>query len=93
MTHRAQSPWVIAEQNADAIRGRMLVRHVIGERDHMLNFNRQFHEHMTRLGIEHEFIVLPSVGHNPPAVLRALGERNWKFYRAAFGKLHAAPQE
>jgi len=82
--YRAQSPWVLAEQNAAALRGGTLVRHVIGDRDDTFALNRAFHEHLTRLGIPHAYIVLPGVGHNPKAVLDALGEGNWEFYRSVF---------
>jgi enterochelin esterase-like enzyme len=79
---KTQSPWRIAEQNAAALRGGMLVRQVIGDHDETLRFNRDFHDHLTKLEIPHTFTVLPGVGHNPKAVLDALGEENWKFYHA-----------
>lgn len=81
---KAQSPWVLAEQNADALRGNMLIRLVIGEKDEMLSIVRDFSSHLRRLNLAHEFIVVPNVGHNPPALLTALGEANWSFYRKAF---------
>jgi len=34
-----------------------------------------------KLEIPHTFTVLPGVGHNPMAVLKALG---WQFYREVF---------
>jgi len=83
---KAQSPWRIAEQNAAALRTGMLARQVIGDRDETLRFNRDFHDHLVKLGIPHAFTVLPGVGHRPLAVLEALGEANWDFYRTAFGK-------
>ena len=82
---KAQSPWVIAEQNAAAVRDQTRVRQIIGDRDETLAFNRDFHEHLAKLEIPHTFTVLPGVAHNPMAVLNALGEANWEFYRAVFG--------
>ena len=82
---KAQSPWVLAEQNAAAVRGNTRVRQVIGDRDPTLSLNRVFDAHLTRLGIPHGFTVLPAVAHDPRAVLDALGEGNWEFYRAVFG--------
>jgi enterochelin esterase-like enzyme len=82
---RAQSPLALAERFAAEARESTPVRHVVGGRDDTLDLNRGFHEHLTRLGIPHEFEVLPGVGHNPKAVLEALGEGNWRFYRSAFG--------
>ncbi|MCX6916959.1 MAG: hypothetical protein NT167_28635, partial [Verrucomicrobia bacterium] len=42
-------------------------------------------EHLRKLEIPHTFTVLPGVAHNPMAVLSALGEANWGFYRVVFG--------
>jgi dienelactone hydrolase len=82
---KVQSPWRIAEQNAAAVRDHTLVRQVIGDRDETLRFNRVFHEHLTELKIPHSFTVLPGIPHNPMAVLTAMGELNWDFYRQALG--------
>lgn len=84
---RAVSPWRLAEENADAVRNKMPFRMVIGEKDETLDFNRDFSEHMKQLDIPHTFTVLPSLGHQPMALLNALGEDNWKFYQAVFGNL------
>ena len=81
---KAQSPWRLAEQNADAIRGRIHIRLVIGDQDAMIFVTRQFVAHLQELGIPHRFIVLPDVGHHPMAVLKALGSQNWEFYRQVF---------
>jgi hypothetical protein len=88
---RALSPWALAEQHVDALRGATRLRMVIGDRDEMLAINREFHAHLTRLGIPHTFTVLPGVGHSPPAVLEALGKAGWSFYREAFGALDGGP--
>lgn len=80
---RAQSPWVLAEQNAHAVRSRLPLRLVIGELDEMLEVTRRFDAHLTELAIPHSFIVLPGVGHDTGDVLRALGDHGWQFYRDA----------
>jgi enterochelin esterase-like enzyme len=81
---KMQSPWRIAEQNAAALRRGIRVRQVIGDRDETLRFNRAFHEHLTKLEIPHHYRELPGIGHNPKAVLDALGAANWEFYHANF---------
>lgn len=87
---REQSPWRLAQQYRGAEPGPALrLRQVIGVRDATYGFNRAFHEHLARLGIPHAFTALPGVEHNPLAVLDALGEGNWEFYRAVFS---AAPR-
>ncbi len=83
---KGQSPWVLAEQNAAAVRSKTRVRQVIGDRDLTLALNREFDAHLTRLEIPHAFTVLPKVAHDTMAVFDALGEKNWEFYRAVFGK-------
>lgn len=80
---RAQSPWVLAAEYAAKWRAGMPIRLVIGDRDETCAFNRDFHQRLEKLGIPHTFVVLPGVGHQPLAVLTALGKDSWKFYRDA----------
>lgn len=91
--YRAQSPWRIAEQNAAALRTGMLIRQVVGDRDETLRFNRDFHTHLTSLEIPHLYLQLPNIGHNPIAVLEAMPEENWDFYRAVFAAPAATPKQ
>ncbi len=90
---KAQSPWTLAEQSV-AGKARLKIRQVVGDRDQTLAYNRNFDAHLTRLGIAHEFTVLPGIGHTPNPLYDALGEANWKFYREVFGQVergvHAA---
>jgi enterochelin esterase-like enzyme len=88
---RAQSPFTVAEENAVALRGKQLVRQAVGDRDFSATLNRDFSEHLKKLGIEHTFILVPGVGHKPLALLNALGESNWAFYQNAFGGLPMTP--
>ena len=83
---RVQSPLRLAEQNAAALRdGRLRIRMATGERDSTLELNRQLSDQLKQLNIPHTFTVLPGVEHNPKALLAALGEAGWEFYRSAFG--------
>jgi S-formylglutathione hydrolase FrmB len=81
---RAVSPRRHAEENAAILARASRLRLVIGDSDETFQNNRDFHTHLTRLGIPHDWIVLPGVGHDPMAVLDALGARHWAFYREAF---------
>jgi len=81
------SPRTLAAQNTRVIAQTVRVRMVIGSRDETYANNRDFHEHLQRLGIPHEWIVLEGVGHDPMATVNALGDRHWAFYRAAFAGL------
>lgn len=82
--YRAQSPWRLAEQNQAALAANTRIRLAVGTRDAMLAGNRDLDAHLTGLGVPHDFTELPGVGHHPLSVFSALGEANWKFYRAAF---------
>ena len=88
---KAQSPIRIAERHADAIRGAVRVRIVVGTRDATYPLNAAYSEHLTALHIPHTFESVPSVAHDTPALLNELGDNNWAFYRAVFAD--AAPRE
>lgn len=87
--YRAQSPWQIAEQNADKIRAKLLIRQIIGDRDETLRFNREFKQHFDALKIPVTFRQLPRIPHNPNLLLNALAEDNWGFYQQALKPLNA----
>lgn len=78
---RALSPWVLAEESAQAVREGTTLRLAIGDKDAMLPVVREFSAHLTDLRIPHTLSVLADVGHDPVAVLGAMGEANWEFYR------------
>jgi enterochelin esterase-like enzyme len=80
---RAMSPWEIAARQAGVLAKGTLIRQVVGDRDETLPANEEFHRHLLSLGIPHEWVVLPGVGHQPQALLEALGDGNWAFHRAA----------
>ncbi|MBU6221229.1 MAG: prolyl oligopeptidase family serine peptidase [Planctomycetes bacterium] len=86
------SPRFLAEQHADGIKKDSLVRQVCGEKDETFANNRDFHEHLERLGIPHTWTALAGVDHDPLATLTALGDSNWVFYRQAFGEEPGAPE-
>lgn len=85
----AISPWGLAAEHAEAVRGRLPMRVVIGAQDEMVEVNRKFDLRLTQVGIPHTFTVVPGVGHNTMRLLRLLGEGNWEFYRSVFGALGA----
>jgi len=90
---RRVSPRALAEQHAvgglarhaEAIARGSLIRLVCGDEDETFASNRDFHEHLERLGIPHTWTVLTGVDHHPLRTLEALGDSNWAFYRQAFG--------
>ena len=83
---KAQSPLTVAGKNAAAVSGMSLVRVAVGERDFTADLNRTYSEHLKKLKVDHELTVVPGVAHETMPLLKGLGEANWDFYRAAFGK-------
>lgn len=81
---KAQSPWTLAEKNASKLKSGISIRICIGENDFTLPANRKFSSHLTKLGANHALVTPPKVGHDTLALLNALGEANWQFYRGLF---------
>lgn len=84
--YKAQSPLTVAEKNAATVSGKSSVRVAVGARDFTADLNRAYSELLKTLKVEHEFIVVPNVAHDTVPLLKGMGEANWAFYRAAFGK-------
>lgn len=82
---QALSPWALAEQQADALRGRTRLRIAVGDQDAMQGPNQDFAAHLSRLRVPHMFHLVPNVAHQPLRLLPALSDANWEFYRAVLG--------
>lgn len=78
------NPWLLAERNADKVRGRTSVRIAVGSRDPLQSKIAAFHELLDRLKIEHEFTVIEAAPHSPAPVYAGLKDKNWAFYTTAF---------
>jgi len=74
----------IIRRNADAIRGRTLIRMTVGSDDGLLPNNQALHEFLTQLKIEHEYEVIPGVGHDSGRIYRILGDRAYALYLKAW---------
>lgn len=81
---RAVSPWEVAARNAQAVAKDSLVRIGIGDKDGTYSLSVEFHDHLTKLGIPHEWHPLKGVGHEPLRTILSLGEGQWTFMRKAF---------
>jgi enterochelin esterase-like enzyme len=80
---KAISPWTIAGAAATELHDRgTVIRQAVGERDDTRDLNRRFHERLVELGIPHDYVEIPDVDHDAPAVLAALLDRG-DFYRRA----------
>ncbi|MAG68834.1 MAG: esterase [Acidobacteria bacterium] len=83
---RQNTPWTLAEMNADAVRGRTVIRQIIGTADGLLEWNRAFHRLLEQRGVEHDYIEVPDVAHDYDALAAAIGNATFEFYRRAFGE-------
>lgn len=80
---REQSPWRLAEVHPRRIADRLVVRLAIGDRDATYANNARFHQHLEQLGIPHQYRVLPGIAHDPLALIQAMRDDFWRFYRTA----------
>jgi len=84
----SQSPATLAAARLASLeRHPPRIRQVIGTLDSTLQGNRDFHARLTELGIAHEYVEVPGVGHVVPGLMEALGDRFWAYYRDAFQSL------
>ena len=81
---RENTPWTLTERHATQVRGRTLMRQVIGTADGLLGWNEEYHALLTRLGIDHDYVVVPGVDHDYAALDEAVGDATLIFYRRAF---------
>jgi S-formylglutathione hydrolase FrmB len=85
----ANSPWKLAEKNADKVKGRTAIR-IVTRTTGLSGANQKYHEHLDRLGLANEFHMIPDAPHSPNPLYDGLGDRNWPFYRKAFENALAA---
>lgn len=78
--YRAVHPITVAEQQAEALRGKVRVRIAVGAQDNTGPLNRAYSEHLTKLNIAHTFTIVPDAGHETFPLLKGLGQANWAFY-------------
>lgn len=86
----AQTPAALARAHAEAVRGRTVVRQIVGA---LKAPNEAYHGLLGQLGIEHEYRAFPEAGHNHPKLYELLGDDNWAFYRRAFAAVAATEKK
>jgi acetyl esterase/lipase len=59
----SNNPFILAETNLAAIKGRFKIRSVVGTDDFTLEANKAFDARLTALGIPHDFKIVPHVSH------------------------------
>ena len=83
----AEHPTQLVTKNADQIRGKQNIRVGCGGDDSLLPRNRDLHELLTKLNIEHEYEVVDGVAHNAGVYYAKLGPTGLAIYKKAFGSL------
>ena len=76
----ANHPYTLLQQNADALRGRTVIRIAVGDQDDLMVYNTALHERLTQLKIDHEYEVVPGVGHDSSKVYKLLGDHAFAWY-------------
>ena len=77
----AQHPRTWAETRAGQLPTNHRIRIKVGTADSMLANNRELRDHLVALGIDHDYLELPGVGHDALPTLSG-GSNQWQFYQA-----------
>jgi enterochelin esterase-like enzyme len=83
---RAENPSMLLEKNLAAIRGKTAVRIAVGDKDPSLDRSQAAHAGMLRLKLEHDFVIVPGVAHNPEKLYETMGAEGFAFYRKVFAR-------
>jgi endo-1,4-beta-xylanase len=84
---RAEHPLQLVEKNVEKIRGRTTIRVGVGGDDSLLPRNRELHELLEKLKVEHRYEVVAGVGHNARDYYEKLGSKCLEVHRAVFEAL------
>jgi len=77
----------LVTKNADQIRGRQQIRIGCGGDDSLLPRNRDLHELLTQLKIDHQYEVVDGIGHNAGEYYAKLGTKGFELHRKVFEAL------
>lgn len=79
-TYTTRHPWTLVEtMEAGTLDGTVL-RLAIGAQDNSSPNKVRFHEHLVDHGVDHDFFLVPGVGHQTQRLLEGLGDERWTFY-------------
>ena len=82
----AEYPLTLAKQNADKLRGQTRIRIGCGSLDSLLPRNRELHDLLTELHIEHDYEIVEGVAHESPKYYRQLGTKVYEFHAKALAR-------
>jgi enterochelin esterase-like enzyme len=79
-----RSPWKIIERDASAVRGKIKMRIFVGADDGLLEWNRNYHTLLDKLGLEHEWGVVPNSPHDLEILMQNWAGNFFDYYRDVF---------
>jgi endo-1,4-beta-xylanase len=85
----SQHPNRLVEKNLDQIKGKTQIRIGCGTADYLIARNRELHELLEKLSVEHEYVLVPDVGHNSGEYYKQIGKEEFAVHRRAFTKFEA----
>jgi enterochelin esterase-like enzyme len=77
-----EEPQFLAARNAGKLR-QTHIRIGVGDQDYLFPANRELHELLDRLKIEHQYEVVPGLKHSGTAYYKTLGTQGFVFHRKA----------
>lgn len=80
----AQHPRTWATARAGQLPADHRIRIKVGTADSLLANNRELRDHLVSLGVAHDYLELPGVGHDPLPTLSG-GAGQWEFYQDTLG--------
>jgi enterochelin esterase-like enzyme len=80
------SPSVLVGKNADLIRGKTVVRLLIGDKDFLFDLVKGFDKQLTDLKIDHQYAIAKGADHDYKQVISKLDFNSFTFWRDAFNE-------
>jgi endo-1,4-beta-xylanase len=84
---KTQAPAALLEMNAAKLRGRTMIRLIVGDKDNLQVPNRAFDEALTRMNVPHQFHISTGAPHSVREVIARLDVNPFEHYARAFASL------
>ncbi len=86
----ANNPLVLAERNAQQVRGHVAIQIIVGTKDEFLNANRDLRDRLNAQKIAHDYFEVPGVKHAKEALYERSAARAFEFSAKAFATTNSA---
>ncbi|MGD0583171.1 MAG: hypothetical protein ABR974_09530 [Bacteroidales bacterium] len=74
-------------KNEDIIRGKTVLRLLVGDKDFLLEPVQRFHQQLADLKIDHQYAIAKGADHNYQEVISRLDFNSFTFWKSAFKAL------